>query len=65
VTVDELAHCTDFIRFVVVFGVPNRHLNVELTEAELAEWLQHWILPTPRCTRVVVAKYANMVSSSM
>src|SRR6184192_1109015 len=37
----------------VVFDLPNRRLDLELSEAELAERLQHWTPPPPRYTRGV------------
>lgn len=49
---------------VVVFDVPNRKLNVELTDAEIQKRLATWKAPAPRFANGVMAKYALLVSSA-
>jgi dihydroxy-acid dehydratase len=48
----------------IVFDVPARKLNVELTDAEIQQRLAGWKPPAPRFTNGVFAKYALLVSSS-
>jgi dihydroxy-acid dehydratase len=48
----------------VVFDIPNRKLNVELTDAEIQKRLALWRAPAPRFTSGVMAKYALLVSSA-
>jgi len=49
---------------VIVFDIPARKLNVELTDAEIQQRLANWKPPAPRFTSGVFAKYALLVSSS-
>jgi dihydroxy-acid dehydratase len=49
---------------MVVFDVPRRRLDVELTDGEIAERLRSWRPPKPRYTTGVFAKYARLVSSA-
>jgi dihydroxy-acid dehydratase len=49
---------------IVVFDIPGRKLNVELTDAEIQQRLATWKPPVPRFTSGVFAKYALLVSSS-
>ena len=48
----------------VVFDIPNRKLDVELTDAEIQKRLASWKPPAPRFTNGVMAKYALLVSSA-
>jgi dihydroxy-acid dehydratase len=48
----------------IVFDLPNRKLNVEITDAELQKRLASWKAPKPRFAQGVMAKYALLVSSS-
>src|SRR6266567_4309560 len=48
----------------VVFDIPNRQLNVELSTAEIQKRLASWKPPAPRFSSGVMAKYALLVSSS-
>jgi dihydroxy-acid dehydratase len=48
----------------IVFDLPKRTLNVELTEAEIQKRLVSWQAPKPRYANGVMAKYALLVSSS-
>jgi dihydroxy-acid dehydratase len=48
----------------IVFDIPNRKLNVELTDEEIHRRLARWKAPAPRFTSGVMAKYAFLVSSS-
>ncbi len=48
----------------IVFDLPNRKLNVELTDAEIQKRLASWQAPAPRFTSGVMAKYALLVSSA-
>ncbi len=49
---------------MIVFDVNARRLSVELSDAELADRLKAWTPPAPKYKSGVMAKYANMVSSS-
>src|SRR5262249_49756099 len=49
---------------VIVFDLPCRQLNVEISEPELQKRLADWRAPTPRFTNGVMAKYALLVSSA-
>jgi dihydroxy-acid dehydratase len=48
----------------IVFDIPNRRLDVELSEDEIAARLRAWTPPLPRYTSGVMAKYAKLVSSA-
>ncbi len=48
----------------IVFDIPSRKLNVELTDAEIQKRLASWKPPAPRFTSGVMAKYALLVSSA-
>jgi dihydroxy-acid dehydratase len=48
----------------IVFDIPNRKLDVELSDAELKSRLKGWTVPPPRYTSGVMAKYARLVSSA-
>lgn len=48
----------------IVFDLPARQLNVEISEAELQKRLAAWKAPAPRFTNGVMAKYALLVSSA-
>jgi dihydroxy-acid dehydratase len=49
---------------IIVFDVPARTLNVELTQKEIKTRLSKWKPPVPRYTIGVMAKYARHVSSA-
>ncbi|MGB8472646.1 MAG: dihydroxy-acid dehydratase [Candidatus Acidiferrum sp.] len=49
---------------IVVFDIPTRKLDVELTDAEIQMRLASWKAPAPRFTNGVMAKYAFLVSSA-
>src|SRR5580693_3812915 len=49
---------------VVVFDIPTRKLDVELTDAEIQKRLATWKPPAPRYASGVMAKYALLVSSA-
>ena len=49
---------------LVVFDIPARRLDVELSDAELASRLQAWSAPAARYASGVMAKYARLVSSA-
>ncbi len=49
---------------VVSFDIPNRRLDVDLPDAEIAERMRSWTPPSPRYTSGVMAKYARLVSSA-
>jgi dihydroxy-acid dehydratase len=46
------------------FDIPNRKLNVEISDAELSARLDQWKQPAPRFARGVFRKYADSVSSA-
>ena len=48
----------------IVFDVPNRTLQIELSDEEIKRRLASWKAPAPRFTSGVMAKYAFLVSSS-
>ena len=48
----------------VVFDIPKRELNVEISADEMQRRLSTWKPPAPRFTNGVMAKYALLVSSS-
>jgi dihydroxy-acid dehydratase len=48
----------------IVFDIPNRRLDVELTDDEIAKRLKAWTPPAPRYTSGVMSKYARLVSSA-
>jgi dihydroxy-acid dehydratase len=48
----------------IVFDIPNRTLNVDLTAEQIAQRLANWRAPAPRFTCGVMAKYAFLVSSA-
>ncbi len=48
----------------IIFDIPNRKLNVELSDAEIQKRLSTWKAPAPRFTSGVMAKYALLVSSA-
>jgi len=48
----------------IVFDIPNRQLNVELTEDQIHKRMSAWKAPAPRYASGVMAKYAFLVSSS-
>jgi dihydroxy-acid dehydratase len=49
---------------MIEFDIPNRSLNVALTDAEIQRRLSTWRAPAPRFSTGVMAKYALMVSSA-
>jgi dihydroxy-acid dehydratase len=49
---------------LITFDIPNRKLNVEISDAEIAARLRTWKAPAPRFTRGVFRKYADSVSSA-
>ena len=48
----------------IVFDIPNRKLDVELSDQQIKQRLSRWRAPAPRFTSGVMAKYAFLVSSS-
>jgi dihydroxy-acid dehydratase len=48
----------------IVFDIPNRTLNVELSAEQIRQRLANWKAPAPRFTNGVMAKYAFLVSSA-
>jgi dihydroxy-acid dehydratase len=48
----------------IVFDIPNRRIDIELPEREIAARLKTWKAPAPRYTSGVMAKYARLVSSA-
>jgi dihydroxy-acid dehydratase len=48
----------------IVFDIPNRQLNVELSAPEIQKRLANWKSPAPRYSHGVMAKYALLVSSA-
>jgi dihydroxy-acid dehydratase len=48
----------------IVFDLPSRTLNLEISSTEMQRRLASWRAPAPRYTSGVMAKYALLVSSS-
>jgi dihydroxy-acid dehydratase len=48
----------------IVFDIPSRRLDVELSGDEIATRLKAWTPPAPRYTSGVMSKYARLVSSA-
>ena len=48
----------------IVFDIPKRELNMEISTEEMQRRLSQWKPPAPRFTSGVMAKYALLVSSS-
>ena len=48
----------------ISFDIPNRRLDVEISDDEMAARLRDWRAPAPRYTTGVMAKYAAEVSSA-
>jgi dihydroxy-acid dehydratase len=48
----------------ISFDIPNRRLDVELSDDEIAARLRDWRAPAPRYKTGVMAKYAALVSSA-
>ncbi|HEX4066194.1 MAG TPA: dihydroxy-acid dehydratase [Acidobacteriaceae bacterium] len=46
------------------FDIPNRKLNVEISEKELSARMAHWKKPEPKFKRGVFRKYVDTVSSA-
>ena len=49
---------------IVVIDVDNRRLDVEVSDAEMAQRLTRWKPPAPRYTSGVLAKYAKLVADA-
>ena len=49
---------------IIHFDIPNRRLDVEISEKELQSRLQNWKTPEPKFKRGVFRKYADTVSSA-
>lgn len=49
---------------IISFDIPNRRLDVEITDDEMRARLRDWVPPKPRYTSGVMAKYAAQVSSA-
>jgi len=48
----------------VVLDIPNRRLDVEVSDEELEKRRADWVAPPPRYTAGALGKYARMVSSA-
>lgn len=49
---------------IIHLDIPNRKLDVELSDQEIQTRLTKWTAPAPRYTTGVMAKYAKLVSSA-
>jgi dihydroxy-acid dehydratase len=49
---------------IITFDIPNRRIDVNLTDAQIKERLKDWQPPTPHYKSGVMAKYAQLVSSA-
>jgi dihydroxy-acid dehydratase len=49
---------------IITFDIPNRRIDVNLTDAQIKDRLKDWKPPTPHYKSGVMAKYAQLVSSA-
>jgi dihydroxy-acid dehydratase len=49
---------------MISLDIPNRRLDIEISDDEIASRLRDWRAPKPRYTTGVMAKYAALVSSA-
>ncbi|MGC7880233.1 dihydroxy-acid dehydratase, partial [Desulforudis sp. 1190] len=49
---------------MIEIDIPNRSLNVDLTQEEIAGRLSEWRPPEPRIKRGYLARYAKVVGSA-
>lgn len=49
---------------IIEIDIPNRTLNVKLTDAELAERRANWVCPPPKVKSGYLARYAALVTSA-
>lgn len=49
---------------IIEIDIPNRTLNVKLSEAELAERRKNWVCPQPKVKSGYLARYAALVTSA-
>ena len=49
---------------IIEIDIPNRTLNVKLTDEELAERRAKWVCPEPKVKSGYLARYAALVSSA-
>ena len=49
---------------IIDIDIPNRTLNVRVSDEELAERRKHWVCPEPKVKRGYLARYASLVSSA-
>lgn len=49
---------------IIEIDIPNRTLNVKLSEAELAERRKNWVCPPPKVKSGYLARYAALVTSA-
>jgi dihydroxy-acid dehydratase len=49
---------------IINLDIPGRSLNVELSDAELAQRKAAWVKPAPKVTTGYLARYAKLVSSA-
>ncbi len=49
---------------IIEIDIPNRKLNVRLTDAELAERRKNWVCPPPKVKAGYLARYAALVTSA-
>jgi dihydroxy-acid dehydratase len=49
---------------IIEIDIPNKTMNVKLTDDELAERKKKWTAPAPRITKGYLAKYAAMATSA-
>ncbi|MBR6636539.1 MAG: dihydroxy-acid dehydratase, partial [Phascolarctobacterium sp.] len=49
---------------IIEIDIPNRTLNVKLSEEELAERKAAWVCPPPKVKSGYLARYAALVTSA-
>ncbi len=49
---------------LIEIDIPNKKINVKLTDEEIKERLSYWSAPEPRIKKGYMARYATMVSSA-
>ena len=49
---------------IITLDIPGRKLNVNVSDAELAQRKAAWVKPAPRVTSGYLARYAKLVTSA-
>ena len=49
---------------IIDIDIPNRTLNVRVSDEELAKRKENWVCPEPKVKKGYLARYASLVSSA-